>query len=79
LWSLPNHEVAYPFAFRVVPMVPFSIGMIESAALPHGRRELVSVYLDTKDRDFRRRGLSFRLRRKDGRLLKTIKGTYRVS
>jgi triphosphatase len=42
-----------------------------------GRRELVSVYLDTKDRDFRRRGLSFRLRRKDGRLLKTIKGTYR--
>jgi inorganic triphosphatase YgiF len=42
-----------------------------------GKRELISVYLDTKDRDFRRRGLSFRLRRKDGRLLQTIKGTYR--
>ena len=23
LWFLPNHEVAYPFPFRMVPMVPF--------------------------------------------------------
>jgi hypothetical protein len=30
LWSLPNHEVAYPLSLRIVPMVPFSIGMIES-------------------------------------------------
>ena len=29
-WSLPNHEVAYPFHFRISPMVPFSIGIIES-------------------------------------------------
>ena len=42
-----------------------------------GKRELISVYLDTKGRDFRRRGLSFRLRRKDGQLLQAIKGPYR--
>jgi hypothetical protein len=30
LWSLPNHEVAYPLSFSMVPMVPFSMGMIES-------------------------------------------------
>jgi triphosphatase len=42
-----------------------------------GKRELISVYLDTVDHAFRRRGLSFRLRRKGERLLQTIKGAYR--
>ena len=30
LWSLPNQDVEYPLSLRMVPMVPFSIGMIES-------------------------------------------------
>ena len=41
------------------------------------KEELVSIYLDTKDCVLRRNGLSFRLRRKGGHLLQTIKGTYR--
>jgi triphosphatase len=41
------------------------------------KRELISVYLDTKGRDFYRSGLWFRLRRKDGRLLQAIKGPHR--
>jgi triphosphatase len=39
--------------------------------------EVVSVYLDTKDRVFHRHGLSYRLRRKGKQLLQTIKGPYR--
>ena len=39
--------------------------------------ELVSIYLDTKDRVLRRHGLSFRFRRKGEELLQTIKGPYR--
>jgi uncharacterized protein YjbK len=39
--------------------------------------EVVSIYLDTKDRVFRRHDLSFRLRRKGKELLKTIKEPYR--
>ena len=39
--------------------------------------EVVSIYLDTKDRVFRRHGLSFRLRRKGEKVLQTIKGPYR--
>jgi hypothetical protein len=27
---LPNHEVAYPFSLRMVPMVPLALKMIES-------------------------------------------------
>lgn len=41
------------------------------------KEEVVSIYLDTKDRVFRRHGLSFRLRRKGGELLQAIKGPYR--
>jgi triphosphatase len=41
-----------------------------------GKHELVSIYLDTKDRTFGRQGLSFRLRRKGEQLFRTIKGTY---
>ena len=39
--------------------------------------EVVSLYLDTEDSAFRRHGLSFRLRRKGGKVLQTIKGPYR--
>ena len=39
--------------------------------------EVVSIYLDTKDRVFRRHDLSFHLRRKGEELLQTIKGPYR--
>lgn len=38
------------------------------------KRELVSVYLDTKDFALRRQGFSFRLRRDGDRLIQTIKG-----
>jgi uncharacterized protein YjbK len=38
--------------------------------------ELVSIYLDTKDRALRRQGLSLRLRRKGEELLQTTKGAY---
>ena len=41
-----------------------------------GRGELISIYLDTKDRALHRQGLSFRLRRKGEELLQTIKGPY---
>jgi triphosphatase len=41
------------------------------------KEELVSIYLDTKDRVLRRHGQSFRLRSKGSELLQTIKGTYR--
>jgi len=39
--------------------------------------ELVSIYLDTKNRVLGRQGLSFRLRRKENEILQTIKGPYR--
>jgi inorganic triphosphatase YgiF len=38
--------------------------------------ELVSIYLDAKDRALRRQGLSLRLRRKGEELLQTTKGAY---
>ncbi|QHO75617.1 hypothetical protein ACH79_26245 [Bradyrhizobium sp. CCBAU 051011] len=41
------------------------------------KRRGISIYLDTKDRVFRRHGLSFRLRRKGEKVLQTIKGPYR--
>ena len=44
---------------------------------PSRKDEVVSIYLDTKDRVFRRHGLSFRLRRKGEKVLQTIKGPYR--
>ena len=40
------------------------------------KEELISIYLDTKDRVLRRHGLSYRLRRKGEELRQTIKGTY---
>ena len=30
LWSLPNQDVEYPLSLRIVPIVPFSTGIIES-------------------------------------------------
>ncbi len=42
-----------------------------------GTQELVSIYLDTKGHILGRQGLSVRLRRKGGQILRTTKEKYR--
>ncbi len=67
-------EIEREIKFRLSPAAARRLGRLVRFAVPPRRREVVSVYYDTRRERLRRAGVALRLRRDGRRWLQTLKG-----